>query len=162
MEASLALRLMLLDLPQQAAPVARLWFCADERGCNLAQLGDADAAVSECDFMATAVKRLWSAAAALSSSMWLMVVSFLEGDTAGRSLSVFSSCILLLLSCAYFMGTSCIALTNLGSARVTPVPSRSARLPEQLAFTKRKLAPYAAFRDSFQFGQTSTNEIFSG
>jgi hypothetical protein len=45
-EASLALRLMLLDLPQQAAPVARLWFCADERGCNLAQLGDADAAVS--------------------------------------------------------------------------------------------------------------------
>src|SRR6516164_8294176 len=50
-EASLALRLMLLDLPQQAAPVARLWFCADERGCNLAQLGDADAAVSECDFI---------------------------------------------------------------------------------------------------------------
>jgi hypothetical protein len=74
--------------------------------------------------------------------MWLMVVSFLEGDTAGRSLSVFSSCILLLLStarpitCAYFMGTSCIALTNLGSARVTPVPSRNARLPAQLAFTK--------------------------
>src|SRR5262249_57553867 len=48
---SLALRLVLLDLPQQAAPVARLWFCADERGCNLAQLGDADAAVSECDFI---------------------------------------------------------------------------------------------------------------
>src|SRR6516162_8554785 len=98
--------------------------------------------------------------------MWLMVVSFLEGDTAGRSQSVFSSCIELLLSaarpitCAYFMGTSCIALTNVGSARVTPVPSRSARL--SLAFTKRKLAPYAAFRDSFQFGQTSTNEIFSG
>ena len=49
--ANLALRLVLLDLPQQPAPVARLWFCADECGRDLAQLGDADAAVSECDFI---------------------------------------------------------------------------------------------------------------
>jgi len=50
-EASLALRLVILDLPQQPAPVARLWLCADERGCDLAQLGDPYAAVSECDFI---------------------------------------------------------------------------------------------------------------
>ena len=31
-----SLGLVLLDLPQQPVPVARLWLCADERGCDLA------------------------------------------------------------------------------------------------------------------------------